>query len=104
MLFAVPGGPSLLLRFLGALAVAVDGPSAPVSPGVLASSSSVISLAGLTAAEGVFRSESGFPRTCCKEVLGSARVGEEGCVVMCSSISEAPTVEPGLGAQASVIR
>ena len=100
--FAVlPGGGSDL-RFRDELAVGADRDSGAVPPGVLTSSSSVImSLVSLVCleAEGVFREESGFPRTCCNEVLGSvARAGEDACVVIWSSISEAATVEPGDGA------
>ena len=71
---------------------AVEGASAP-GPGVLTSPSSSV-MSECLAADGVLCGESICPRTCCREVLGSARIGDEACVIW-SSNSEAAMVEPG---------
>ena len=69
----------------------LEGGSRTMSPGVRASSSSVKSFSGREMG-GV---SLGVSRTCCNELRGSARTGEEGCVVIRSSISEVAIVEPG---------
>ena len=61
--------------------------------GVLDSSSSVRS--SRRNAVGVFAYDSVSPRTCCNEVLGSTRMGDDACVVMRSSSSECSIVEFG---------
>jgi hypothetical protein len=69
----------------------LEGGSRTISPGVLTSSSSVISWVRRDTG-GV---SLGLSRTCCNEVLRSVRAGDEGCVVICSSISEFAIVDPG---------
>lgn len=97
---APPNAPSVVFFFLE-LAVAL-GALPPWAAGVRASSSSVISWC--RTAEGVPVCESVSPSTCCSEVRGSARTGDDARVVICSSISEVSTVDPGdLGPSCSVI-
>ena len=95
---ALPGGGSLRLRDV--LVAGFEGGSRTAPPGVLTSSSSMTSVCRRDAG-GV---SLGVSSTCCSEVLGSARTGDEGCAWGSPSSESFAIVEPPGDTSSVIIR